>query len=170
MYPQHIQLYPWWNIYPFSIYSVISKRLVLKENKQVSKLDFSIFYIIVHAYLFKNRTFYFNHRYYFSVPAVWCPAGFLTWLSQLVSGVGEGKANYHLWTYSVLKALCIITFNPFDPEEDCAELHSVVWLQSLCSPGGRTLHHITSRIPLWSLSVPLVEQRKQEWFLRKWYE
>ena len=120
--------------------------------------------LFMYIYL-KTELFILNHHYYFSIPEVWCPAGFLIWLTQLVSDVAEWKASYHLLTYCVYKILCIVKFNSFGPKEECGKLHGVVWLQSLWS----SLHHITSRIPLWSLSGPLVEQRKQEWFLRKWY-
>lgn len=77
-----MQLCPWWNIYPFSIYGGISKRLVSRENKQASKLDFSIFYYYSCTFILKTNI-YFNHRYLFFSSRRLVPC----WWSPLVSGI-----------------------------------------------------------------------------------
>lgn len=88
----------------------------------------------------------------------------LCWWSQLVPGNGEWKANYHFLPYCVCKALCIITFNPFDPAGKSAELPSAGWLQSLWS----VLYLPASRIPFalcqdlwWSKYMGMVCQQFQ---------
>lgn len=85
------------------------------------------------------------------------------WWPQLVSGIGELKANYHVLPYCVSKGTVL-----------CAQSQSICLIlqrkgrAAQCWLTPESVFHPlfpASRIPLCSLSGPVVEQKTWEWFV-----